>query len=403
MNFSTYVAWRYLFSKSSNNAVNIITAVAILGVAVGSFALTVVLSAFSGLESYSLAMYSSFDPEIKISTSKGKYFEFDSKIEDILKDDRIADYSKTIEEKAFLRYRSMEYICKVKGVDSNFTLVNSVDSNIYAGRWINSLSDDETVIGGGISHYLSLGLTDNFKKLEVYVVKPGKGDISNPLNSFKRLDAQPVGMFSIEKEIDEKYIFVNTEFVRQLLNLKDNTYSFIEIRLKDPKQIDDVQEFLQNKLGENFIVKNQEQQQEVIYRMMNTEKLVTYLVFTLILIIAVFNVIGSTSMLIVDKIDNIKTMWHLGASEADLKKVFSKIGILITIMGGFSGMFLGVTLIFLQIKGEFLKFGGDFSLAYPVELQMSNLLLVALTILTIGIIASKFSVSRLSKKRFERK
>jgi lipoprotein-releasing system permease protein len=398
MSFSTFVAWRYLFSKSSNNAVNIITAVAILGVAVGSFALTVVLSAFSGLESYSLAMYSSFDPEIKISASKGKYFQFDSEFEDILSDERIADYSKTIEEKAFLRYRSMEYICKVKGVDANFTLVNSVDSNIYAGRWLNSLSDNETVIGGGISHYLSLGLVDQFKKLEVYVVKPGKGDITNPMNSFKRLDAQPVGMFSIEKEIDEKYIFVNTEFARQLLNLDKNVYSFVEIKLKDPKQIDAVQDYLQNKLGADFQVKNHEQQQEVIYRMMNTEKLVTYLVFTLILIIAVFNVIGSTSMLIVDKSDNIKTMWHLGASEADLKNVFSKIGILITVVGGFSGMFLGVALVYSQIKGEFLKFGGDFSLAYPVELKMSNLLLVAFTILTIGFIASKFSVSKLSKR-----
>lgn len=401
MDFPLYIAKRYLFSKSSSNAVNIITAVSILGVAVGTMALLVVLSAFAGLEKFSTSMLSTFDPDIKITSVEGKTFLYTDDIDGLVSNDKdIKAYTKTLEEKVFLRYRDKEFISKIKGVDTSFTKVNFVDSAIYAGRWIsNDVSNNEIVIGGGVSHYLSLGLNDSYKPLEVYVVKPGKGQITDPMSGFKRKDAFPVGSFAIEKEIDEKYVLSSLYFIQNLLRYSDNQISAIEIRL-NPKANDKiVADRLKLKLGDSFDVKTQKEQHALVYKMMNTEKIVTYLIFTLILIIAVFNVIGSVSMLIVDKKKNLHTLWSMGASESLLRKTFVMVGILVTFIGGLSGIVLGSTLVLIQYYFNFLTFGGG--MAYPVELNISNILVVIFTIFTIGYIASRLSVLRLSKNLFQ--
>ncbi|MCK5782165.1 MAG: ABC transporter permease [Flavobacteriales bacterium] len=401
MNFPSYIAKRYLFSKSSNNAVNIITAVSVVGVAVGTMALLVVLSAFSGLEKFSISMLSTFDPDIKITPSEGKSFSYEAYIDSILKShDDIAAYSKTLEEKVFLRYRDKEFISKIKGVDNNFLNVNVIDSTIYAGRWLSYNSDKEIIVGGGISHYLSLGLRDSFKGLEVYVVKPGKGQISDPMSSFRRKDAFPVGLFAIEKEIDEKYIIANLFFVQDLLHYDSSKVSAIEIKLGKGEKPDRIAKSLRQELGKSFVVKTQKEQHSLIYKMMNTEKVVTYLIFTLILIIAVFNVIGSISMLIVDKKSNLHTLWSFGASEILLRNIFVRVGLMITFIGGVSGIILGSALILLQYHFEFLTFGGTSAMAYPVELNITNIAVVTFTIFFIGFIASKLSVLRLKKELF---
>ena len=402
MDFPLYVAKRYLFSKSSSNAVNIITAVSILGVAVGTMALLVVLSAFAGLEKFSTSMLTTFDPDIKITSIEGKSFLYTDRIDSIVKSNsEIKAYTKTLEEKVFLRYRDKEYISKIKGVDSSFTSVNSVDSTIYAGRWLsNNLSNNEIVIGGGVSHYLSLGLKDSYKPLEVYVVKPGKGQITDPMSGFKRKDAFPVGSFAIEKEIDEKYVISSLNFIQNLLRYKSNQISAIEIKLKSNTNDKNIAERLKSTLGDKFEVKTQREQHALIYKMMNTEKVVTYLIFTLILIIAVFNVIGSVSMLIVDKKKNLHTLWSMGASESLLRKTFVNVGLLVTFIGGVSGIILGSSLVLLQYHFHFLTFGGG--MAYPVELNISNIFIVTFTIFVIGYLASKLSVLRLNAKLFNK-
>lgn len=402
MDFPLYIAKRYLFSKSSSNAVNIITAVSILGVAVGTMALLVVLSAFAGLENFSTSMLSTFDPQIKITSVEGKTFTFTNHIDSLLSNDSdIKSYSKTLEEKVFLRYRDKEFISKIKGVDSSFTKVNHVDSAIYAGRWIsNNISDNEIVIGGGVSHYLSLGLNDSYKPLEVYVVKPGKGQITDPMSGFKRKDAFPVGSFAIEKEIDEKYVISSLNFLQSLLRYQENQISALEIRLKPNVNDVLVAKAIKAELGENFDVKTQKEQHALVYKMMNTEKIVTYLIFTLILVIAVFNVIGSVSMLIVDKKKNLHTLWSMGASESLLRKTFVMVGILVTFIGGVSGIVVGSILVMLQYYLNFLTFGGG--MAYPVELNISNIIVVAFTIFAIGYVASRLSVIRLSKSLFQK-
>lgn len=401
MDFPLYIAKRYLFSKSSNNAVNIITAVSILGVAVGTMALLVVLSAFAGLEKFSTSMLTTFDPSIKVTSAIGKSFSYNQKLEDVISSDNdVYAYSKTLEEKVFLRYRDKEFISKIKGVDSSFTRVNPVDSTIYAGRWLSSdISNNEIVIGGGVSHFLSLGLNDSYKPLEVYVVKPGKGQITDPMSGFKRKDAFPVGNFAIEKEIDEKYIISSLYFIQDLLGYKRDMISAIEIKLKPNVNESKFARKLQLEIGDKFDVKTQREQHALIYKMMNTEKVVTYLIFTLILIIAVFNVIGSVSMLIVDKKKNLHTLWSMGASESLLRKTFVNVGLLVTFIGGVSGIALGSALVLIQYHFKFLTFGGG--MAYPVELNMTNVVVVSLTIFTLGYVASRLSVLRLSHKLFQ--
>ena len=402
MDFPLHIAKRYLFSKNSSNAVNIITAVSILGVAVGTMALLVVLSAFAGLEKFSTSMFSTFDPDIKITKVEGKTFLFTSELDSLLQaNSEIEAYTKTLEEKVFLRYRDKEYISKIKGVDTNFTKVNFVDSAIYAGRWISQNNNNEIVIGGGVSHYLSLGLNDSYKPLEIYVVKPGKGQITDPMSGFKRKDAFPVGSFAIEKEVDEKYVISSLSFIQSLLKYENNQISAIEVRLKPRYSNRIIAKMLKLELGEEFDVKTQKQQHALIYKMMNTERVVTYLIFTLILIIAVFNVIGSVSMLIVDKKKDLHTLWSLGASGSLLRKVFVMVGILVTFIGGIGGIILGSILVVLQYEFGFLTFGGG--VAYPVELNASNVLIVTFTIFTIGYIASRLSVLRLTEKILQNK
>ncbi|MCK5825042.1 MAG: ABC transporter permease [Ichthyobacteriaceae bacterium] len=401
MNLPTFIAKRYLFSKNSNNAINIITIVSVVGVAIGTMALFVVLSAFSGLENFSMSMLSTFDPQIKITPISGKTFKVNTKIDSLVKSEqRVNDFSYTLEEKVFLRYREKEFISNIKGVDSRFLKVNKIDSTIYAGTWFTDIKT-EVVIGGGIAHYLSMGLNDNFNPLEIYVVKPGKGNITDPMNSFKRKNAYPVGVFAIEKEIDERYVVASLPYVQNLLNLKSTSVSAIELKLVKNSVPAEVAYSLQQKLGNKFVVKTQKEQHALIYRMMNTERIVTYLIFTLILIIAVFNVIGSITMLIVDKKSNIHTLWSIGASEQLIKKIFVYVGFLITVVGSAIGITLGVLLVYIQDTYKFIRFGGSLSTAYPVDLNFDNFILVIGTIFAIGYLASKISVIKLNKNFFE--
>lgn len=405
MNFSSFIAKRYLFSKSSNNAVNIITIVSIFGVAFGTMALLIVLSAFSGLEKFSSNMLSTFNPDINITSYEGKSFLYTPKIDSIINSNpNICCFSRVLEEKVFLKYREKEYFAKIKGVDSLFTKVNKLDTTIYSGRWIN-INDSNTyevVIGGGVSHYLSLGLRDTYMPLEVYTVKPLKKATMNPTSSFTRKNAIPVGVFSIEKKLDEKYIFSSLNFSQELLDYKPNQISAIEIKVKNNTNNTNTVKILRESLGDDFIVKTRREQNYVIYKMMNTEKIITYLIFTLILIIAAFNIVGSVSMLIVDKKSNIHTLWHIGASQQQLKKIFFKVGIIITLIGGVFGILLGSLVILAQIYFQILKFGKNSNIVYPVELNMINISIAFFTIFFIGYFASKISVIKLKNDFYKK-
>ena len=400
MRFSTYIAKRYLFTKTSNNAINIITVIASFGVIVGSLALFIILSGFSGLRTFSYGLIDSASPNIKISATKGKSFLITDTITKIINNNSsIQATSRVIEERVFLEYEEKNEIAFIKGVEANYPEITRIDSTLSVGIWIDTNYVNTAVIGRTIALKLSLGIRNSTEPLRILVPKPGTGFI-NPQNAFYKTEVQIIGLYSGTEEFESKYVFVYIDQAADLLNFTKNQITSFEIKLKENSNVDDVAEQLQSALGTDFKVETKEQLNEVFYKVINTENFVSYLIFTLIIIIALFNVIGSIIMMIIDKKDNLKTLFSLGATVSEIKKIFVLQGFLLTLFGMIFGLVLGIILVFLQQKyGWFMI---TESLAYPVEFRFSNLLIVIFTITILGFIAAKIASSRITREFIKR-
>jgi len=400
LNFPLYIAKRYLFSKSSNNTINIITIIAAIGVIIGTLALFIVLSGFSGLRAFSIGFLNTSDPDIKITSEKGKSFLFDNKIkENIDNQEGIATYSKVIEERAFFEFNKKTHIAYIKGVDPNYTKVNRIDSTVYVGTWLDEEIPIGVVVGNGVSNILSVGVFDFMEPLKIYVPKPGKGYELNPKNAFNQIETQPIGIFALTEEIDKKFTFISLELAQILLNYETEQISALELKVNDIDSRDEIISALKNKLGSDFKIETREQLNAVFYKMLNTENLASYLIFTLILIIALFNVIGAIIMMILDKKENLKTLYNLGATIKDIKRVFILQGFLLSFFGLIVGLSFGIVLVLLQKK--YALFMITQHLAYPVEFTFFNVFSVVVTILVLGYSASLIASSRISRKLVE--
>jgi lipoprotein-releasing system permease protein len=400
LNFSLYIAKRYLFSKSSNNTINIITFIAAVGVIIGTLALFIVLSGFSGLRTFSIGFLNTSDPDIKITTVKGKSFDFNTKIESIINNQNgIASYSKVIEERAFFDFNEKTHIAYIKGVDLNYAKVNRMDTTVYSGTWLSENMPSGAVVGNGISNLLSIGVYDFLEPLKIYVPKPGSGYITDPANAFTKINTTPIGVFALTDDIDKKYVFISLELAQELLNYDPTQISAIELKVKNSEERADIITQLKNNLGPEFNVETREQLNAVFYKMLNTENLASYLIFTLILIIALFNVIGAIIMMILDKRDNLKTLYSLGATIKEIKRIFIFQGFLLTLFGLTVGLSVGIVLVLLQKKYSLFMITQH--LAYPVEFTFLNVITVLVTILVLGLLASKIASSRISKKIVE--
>jgi lipoprotein-releasing system permease protein len=400
LNFSLYIAKRYLFTKTGNNAINIITIIASFGVIVGSLALFIILSGFSGLRTFSYTLLDVSDPDIKITSVKGKSFLITDNIQQTLNNNKsIAISSKVIEERVFLEYNEKSEIAFIKGVEENYTKITQIDGTLSQGNWLDTTFVNTAVIGSSIAYKLSLGVRSFGEPLQIMVPKPGTGFI-NPNNAFYKIYVQVVGLYTGTEEFESKFIFVTLSQAKELLRFKDNQITAFELKLITAKNADIVAEELQEKLGNDFKVQTKEQLNEVFYKVINTENFVSYLIFTLIVIIALFNVIGAIIMMIIDKKDNLKTLFSLGASVKEIKKIFELQGFLLTFFGMLIGLSIGVILVFLQ--RQFALFMITENLAYPVEFRFLNLIIVFLTITVLGFIASKIASSRISKEFIEK-
>ena len=400
MNFPLYIAKRYLFSKSSNNTINIITRIATVGVVVGTLALFIVLSGFSGLRAFSIGFLNTFDPDIKITSVKGKSFDFNTTIETILEQQKgIASYSKVLEERAFFEFKEKTHVAYIKGVDTSYTQVNSIDTTVYVGTWLDPKIPLGAVIGNGISNTLSVGIFNFLDPLKIYVPKPGKGYITNPKNAFNKINTQPIGIFGLTDEVDKKFTFISLELAQQLLSYKATKISALELKVTNSGQRDFIIAELKNKLGNQFNIETREQLNAVFYKMLNTENLVLYLIFTLVLIIALFNVIGAIIMMILDKRENLKTLYSIGTTIKEIKEIFIFQGFLLSVIGLGIGLSVGIILVLLQKKYQLFMITQH--LPYPVELTFLNILIVIITILVLGFLASKIASSRISKKLVE--
>ena len=350
LNFPLYIAKRYLVSKSSNNAINIITLIATIGVIVSTIALFLVLSVFSGLKNFSLSFIQVSDPDLKVSAVQGKSFNFSADIEKKLALEKIVAFTKVIEERAFFNYHDKSHIAFVKGVDSNYLNVNRMDTAVYFGEWVNYQAPHTVVVGSGISSILSVGAYDFMESLKIFVPKPGKGYINNPNNAFNSIETQPIGIYKLTDEIDRKFVYGNLNMIQKLLNFETDRITAIEIKVENSKDTKSIQEELQTILGPDFKVQTRQQLNSVFYKMLNTENLASYLVFTLVLVIALFNVIGAIVMMIIDKRSNLKTMFYLGAEIKEIKRIFILQGFLLTLVGLGIGLLIAIPIVLMQKK-----------------------------------------------------
>jgi len=399
LNFSLYIAKRYLFSKSSNNAINFITIIAAIGVVIGSAALLIVLSGFAGLKDYSLQFSSLVDPDLKILPAEGKTFELSiENISELNKIEGIASFSKIIEERAVLVSDNKRQIITIKGVDENYPEA-TINSIVSLGSWFQPEAN-QIVSGWGIASNLSFGVLDYGKVLKIFTPKPGKGQITTEKDAFNIITVTNVGVFEINEQLDNSFVYGSIGLVQELLNYNKNSISAIELKLIANNDIENVTEQLRAIFGETILIKTKAQLNDALHKMLNTENLAVYLIFTLVLIIALFNVIGSIIMMILDKKKDLKTLFNLGITLKEIRKIFFLQGSLMSVLGGVIGILLGVLLVVVQKAFGFIMITA--SLPYPVSLKLIDIILVFVTITVLGLLASKIASTRISKPLLSR-
>lgn len=396
MNFPLYIAKRYLLSKSSSNAINIMTLIASGGVIIASAALFIVLSVFAGLKDYSLQFSSFVDPDLKLLPVEGKSFMFSDGDRNQLKSlEGISSFSEVIEERIIIKSENKNLLATLKGVDSNYLNVTQIDSMVSKGYWFTPNSN-EVVSGWGISHNLSFGVLDFRKSLSLYVPKPGKGQISSIKGAYNAVFVNNVGLFDINEELNDKYVFSDISLSKQLLNYKNNQISALEIKLNYDAEEDIVREAINTSFKNRFTIKNREQLNDALFKMLNTENLAIYLIFTLVIIISLFNVIGAIIMMILDKKKSLNTLFNLGTEPKTIKSIFFWQGSLMTIISGVIGVVLGLFIVFLQQQFDLVMLTPE--LPYPVRLNALNIFVVLVTIFALGILASRLASQRITKK-----
>jgi len=401
VNLSVYIAKRYLFAKKSRNAINVISAVSVAGVAVGTMALIIILSVFNGLEDMINKIFNTFDPDLCITAARGKVFTPDSASLARLSEIKgIYEFSTTLEDNAALRYGEKQYIANIKGVDDNYINVTSLDSSMYEGEFSlkTAAGSPKAVIGLGVARYLGIGL--NFiTPLSIWVPRRTGGNNMNPENALIHRYLFPSGIFEIEQEFDSKYLFIPIDFCRELLEY-ENEISSIEIKLKDYREEPSVRKEVEKIFGKSFVIKNRIQQQEIFYKVMHSERLAIFFILTLIIVIASFNIIGSLTMLIIEKERDIEILKSLGADNNLIRKIFIFEGWLISIFGALTGLILGFIICWIQQRYGLIRLESEVLImrAYPVIMKFRDFIIVPLTVLMIGYWAAWYPVRFLTKK-----
>lgn len=396
MNFPLYIAKRYLKSASKNNAINIINGIASVGIVVGAMALFVVLSVFSGLKHFSLSFSNDFDPDLKVTSTLGKSFFISEEQQQQLKQiNGVTYFSKIIEERVLFVFNGKEQVTYLKGVDSLFPKVNDLRKIIFQGEWMTP-NTSQVVVGNGVSQKLSLGLFDFNNPFEVFVPKPGKGTIESAEHAFNKFTLAPVGIYAISEDLDDKYVFADLGLTQALLEFKPNQVSGIEFRMAPNADEKTIRRKIESIFHNKVTVKNRAQLNDSLYKMLNTENIAVYLIFTLVIIVALFNLVGALIMMILDKRNNLKTLYNLGTEIGDLRKIFLLQGTLLSILGGAFGLILGIIIVLIQQQFQLVRITEN--LAYPVIFSLQNVGAVLATIILLGFIASLIASSRVTKK-----
>ncbi|MEG0915659.1 MAG: FtsX-like permease family protein [Myroides sp.] len=393
MNTVFYIAKRYAFSKSKTKAINIITRISAIGIIVSSMALFVVLSVFSGLENSLVSFTNVIDPDLVVLPSKGKSITVTANQQEKLKSlGKIANQSNIIEDRVIFIYGDKQIVAILKAVDSNYPKTVAITENILHGKWIQPNTND-AVMGSVLANELSAGMYSNDKLLEVLAMKPGKGMITMPEDAYIKLPLYPSGIYSLNNiDTDNKYIYADINVGKDLLGFKANEFSKIEFKLINGASERALTSAL-NDIFPNEIIKNRSQLNEGLYKMLKTESLAIYLIFTLIIIVTLFCLTGALIMIILEKKAHIKTLYDIGFTQKKLKRIFLYQGLILSVGGVVIGLILGITITLLQQHFGFVKIADDFP--YPIVFSWKNGAIVTITIIILSIIASYIAASRI--------
>ncbi|MBS1598235.1 MAG: ABC transporter permease [Bacteroidetes bacterium] len=384
-------AWRYFKAKKTTNAINVIAWVSVVAIIIGTASLIIVLSVFNGLEDLVKSLYSSFYTDIKISPQNGKFITLSSEqLQQLKVSNAISGYSLVVEDKALLQYQSLQPVI-LKGVDSNYTNITGVSKSMVKGKFDLGTADQPGIVmGAGIENALGIESDRSVLPLSVYLFNKNHVASTDPMESVSSSNMAATGAFVIQQDFDNKYAITNLGFMQQMLGLKPNEYTNVEISLHDPKQTDAVAASLKKIFGSDYLVQTRYEQNQNLYSVMRVEKWVIYCVLTLILIVAAFNMVGALTMLVLEKQKDIQILKALGANNNYIQRIFLNEGMLLALLGGIGGILLAIFMCWLQVKYKLVPLQGESFLIdhYPVKLVAGDFILVLSTIFIVALLAS---------------
>ncbi|MDR1055038.1 MAG: ABC transporter permease [Prevotellaceae bacterium] len=401
MNLPIFIARRYLFAKKSQNVINIISGISVVGVILGTMTLVVVLSVFNGFEHLTKSLYKTFDSDLKITVEKGKTFTPDNEVlVQIVRLNGVKHLSQILEENVLLDYAGRQTIAVMKGVDNEYEKMTHIHDAIVDGSFSLYVDDyPRTVLGRELANHLGIGYR-SFEPINFYVPRRGEASVST-LNPAENLNMDQIylsGIFAIEKLFDETYVFVPIKFARELLEYA-NQITSIEIMADSTASIAKLQKEIGDLMGEGFIIKNRHEQNASLYRMMRSEKMMVYSILVFILLVVSFNITGSLFMLIIEKKKDIITFRNIGANNKLIRRIFLYEGWFISLMGMLIGLILGLLICWFQYEFGLLKLPqGMLLMAYPVIVKFTDILLVVVSVALIGYLAAWIAISTLSKQ-----
>lgn len=396
MRFPLYIASRYFFTRSKQSVINIINYIALSVVLIASAALLIVLSAFTGLKDFGLSFSNVFDPDFRVEAVQGKTLQIDSiTFASVKQLDGILAVSGIIEDKVFLNYRDKNHVVYLKGVDSSYQNIIESDRFLSSGSWF-SKELDEVVIGGGVAQVLSLGVYD-YNDFLVLTVPKRSASATQLKEPFINKTALVSGIYSVSEELDKKYMFSNLSFAQTLFQRKENTYSSLELKLAPDFNRIQLEEQLRALLKTPLRMRSRTELNAALFKMLNTEQMAIYLIFTLVIIIALFNVVGALIMMILEKRPQLNVLYALGVLPKEIRLIFFYLGGMISWVGGGLGVLLGTCLVLLQRYFPFLYVPGT-NFPYPVRLEFQNVAMVLFLLLVLGGLASAWATAQVGKK-----
>ena len=389
------IAFRYFFSKNEQTVINKINFLSLILIIISSASLFIVLSAFDGLKTFGLSFSNKFDADYELSPLNGKYLNLSPEIiSEINNLEEIIEVAPQIEEKVFLSFKEKNQVAVLKGVDSSYNKVIPIKDLVMIGDWIDN-DNSKTVIGYGISSKLGLGVYDYSSFLKISVPRNNNSSVLN-LNPFKSLPLIVVGLYQINEELDNKYIFTSLSFAKNLLNLKENQYTNLIIKTIDNINKKKLEEKINLIVEEKTKLTSRLEKNAALFKMLNTENIAVYFIFSLVMIISLFNLVGSLIMMILNKKKEMKILIAMGVSNKNLSQIFYFIGLIICFVGGILGLSLGSLLVLIQKYSSIINVPGT-NLSYPVEFNIKNIIVVFLTLIILGSISSLWSIRGIKK------